>query len=81
MTLVGHMLTGTAIGVVAMPNYAHTRQKTAFLLICIATWLLCAVFFFVTSIFIKKDVETLRGEMALRAEQERMSQTSFKGVS
>jgi VanZ family protein len=32
MTLVGHMLTGTAIGVVAMPEYQGTRQKTAFLL-------------------------------------------------
>jgi hypothetical protein len=33
MTLVGHMLTGTAIGVVTMPNYPRTRQKTIFLLV------------------------------------------------
>jgi hypothetical protein len=33
MTLVGHMLTGTAIGVVAMPDYPRTRQKTIFLVV------------------------------------------------
>jgi len=60
----------------------NSSLKTAFLLICIATWLLCAIFFFITSIFIKKDVETLRGEMALRAKQERINQqSSVQGVS
>ena len=33
MTFVGHVLTGTAIGVVAMPEYQSKRQKTIFLLV------------------------------------------------
>jgi hypothetical protein len=33
MTLVGHMLTGTAIGIVSMPDYPRTRQKTIYLAI------------------------------------------------
>jgi MFS family permease len=51
----------------------QTSLKNAFLLICISTWILCAIFFFVTSQFIKKDVDTLRGEMAHRADQERLT--------
>lgn len=59
----------------------QSSLKIAFLLICIATWILCAIFFFVTSVFIKKDVETLRGEMAQRAVQERITQqTSIQEV-
>jgi MFS family permease len=53
-----------------------TSLKNAFLLICISTWLVCAIFFFITSLFINKDIDILRGEMASRADQERMSQQS-----
>ncbi len=52
----------------------QTTLKNAFLLICIFTWVLCALFFFFTSLFINKDIDTLRGEMSHRAEQERMTQ-------
>jgi MFS family permease len=54
----------------------RTTLKNAFLLICISTWLLCAVFFFFTTLFINKDIDTLRGEMSRRADQERISQKS-----
>jgi len=54
----------------------QTSLKNAFLLICISTWILCAIFFFVTSLYIKKDVETLRAEMSHRADKERSSQQS-----
>jgi len=54
----------------------QTSLKNAFLLICISTWILCAIFFFVTSLYIKKDVETLRAEMSHRADKERLSQQS-----
>jgi MFS family permease len=54
----------------------QTTLKNAFLLICISTWLLCAVFFFFTTLFIGKDINTLRGEMSHRADQERMDQKS-----
>jgi MFS family permease len=49
----------------------RTSLKDAFLLICISTWILCALFFFVTSRFIGKDIDILRSELSLRAEQER----------
>ncbi len=52
----------------------QTSLKNAFLLICISTWILCALFFFVTSLFIKKDIDTLRGQLSKRADQERISQ-------
>ncbi len=51
----------------------QTSLKNAFLLICIFTWLLCAIFFFFTTLFIKKDVATLRSEMSHRADAERLT--------
>lgn len=54
----------------------QTSLKNAFLLICISTWILCAIFFFITSLFIKRDIDTLRGEMSQRAENERMTQSA-----
>jgi MFS family permease len=59
----------------------QTSLKNAFLLICIFTWVLCAIFFFFTSLFINKDIDTLRGEMSRRANNERMShQTNIEQV-
>ena len=49
----------------------QTTLKNAFLLICISTWILCAIFFFFTSKYIKHDVDILRNEMSLRADMER----------
>lgn len=51
----------------------QTTLKNAFLIICISTWIVCAIFFFFTSLFIKKDVDILRSEMSLRADRERMA--------
>jgi MFS family permease len=60
----------------------QTSLKSAFLLICISTWILCGIFFFITSLFINKDIDILRGEMAKRANNERMShQTPLKDVA
>ena len=42
--------------------------KSAILLICISTWLLCAVFFAITAFFVPKDVRDLREQMRQRAE-------------
>jgi MFS family permease len=49
----------------------QTTLKNAFLLICISTWVVCALFFFFTSRYIRHDVDILRNEMALRAENEK----------
>jgi MFS family permease len=48
----------------------RTSLKDSFLIICTSTWILCAIFFFITSLFIKKDISTLRGQMSDRANQE-----------
>jgi len=55
----------------------QTSLKNAFLLICISTWILCALFFFVTSLFIRKDIDTLRSELAQRADEERLEHPSI----
>jgi MFS family permease len=52
----------------------QTSLKNAFLLICIATWILCALFFFFTIQFINKDIDVLRTEMSQRADQERITE-------
>jgi MFS family permease len=54
----------------------RTSLKDAFLWICTSTWVLCAIFFFVTSLYINKDIGTLRGQMTDRAESERLAQQS-----
>lgn len=54
----------------------RTSLKNAFLLICISTWILCAIFFFFTTLFVKKDIDVLRSELYQRADQERISQES-----
>jgi hypothetical protein len=57
----------------------QTSLKNAFLLICISTWIICAIFFFITSLFIDKDIHVLRGEMARRASEERIAQQDTLG--
>jgi MFS family permease len=54
----------------------QTTLKNAFLLICIATWIVCAIFFFFTSRYIKHDIDILRNEMSRRADLERSSKQS-----
>jgi MFS family permease len=52
----------------------QTTLKNAFLLICISTWIVCAIFFYFTSRYIKHDIDILRTEMAQRADIERSIQ-------
>jgi len=52
----------------------QTTLKNAFLLICISTWIVCAIFFYFTSRYIKHDIEILRSEMSQRADNERSLQ-------
>jgi MFS family permease len=44
--------------------------KTAFLVICITAWLLCAIFFGFVGRMIPNDIEALREQMRQRAEEE-----------
>lgn len=44
--------------------------KTAMLLICVTTWVLCAIFYFIASRTVTKDIEVLRGQMRDRADAE-----------
>jgi MFS family permease len=48
----------------------QTTLKNAFLIICIATWVVCAIFFFITSRYITQDVDLLRNQLSMRAENE-----------
>jgi MFS transporter, Spinster family, sphingosine-1-phosphate transporter len=57
----------------------NSSYKVAFLIICTSTWILCSVFFFITTFFIKEDISSLRQEMALRANKEMVAQAA--GVS
>jgi MFS family permease len=65
-----------SLGAAAAPSIvtlisSHSTFKDAFLIICISTWVLCAIFFFVTSLFINRDITTLRSQLADRADRER----------
>ena len=54
-------------GLIAVSHSLHV----AILVICISTWLLCAVLFGITALFIPRDVARLRQTMEARAEAER----------
>jgi MFS family permease len=63
----------------------QTSLKMAFLLICVATWVLCSLFFLVAARFAPKDIADLRSQMRQRAEQERLGlapagETAFPGT-
>ena len=45
-------------------------RVVAILVICISTWLLCALLFGVTALLVPRDVERLRETMRARAETE-----------
>ncbi len=44
--------------------------KNAILLICISTWILCAIFFAITAYLVPEDIKTLRKQMQERADLE-----------
>jgi MFS family permease len=46
----------------------QSSLKNAFLLICLTTWGMCALFFIVTSYLAPRDMKTLRRQMQLRAQ-------------
>jgi MFS family permease len=49
----------------------QSSLKTAFLLICVSTWLLCGVFFALVAHYAPHDVNNMRQQMRQRAEQEK----------
>ena len=54
----------------------QTSLKSAFLLICVSTWLLCGGFFALVAWLAPRDIRTLRKQMAERAAQERSGNAS-----
>ena len=50
--------------------------QNAIVVICLSAWAICAVFFLITSRFVEKDVQVLRGEMRARAEFEQARQAA-----
>jgi len=61
----GAALSPLIIGLIADRSSLHD----AFLIICVSTWLLCAIFFALIARLIPKDMENLRQEMRQRAAQ------------
>jgi MFS family permease len=53
-------------GLIAVRSSLHN----AILLICLSTWVLCAIFFAVTAYLVPRDIETLRAQLHQRAERE-----------
>ena len=51
--------------------------SNAMLIICLSTWALCAVFFFLCIFIIPHDIETLRSQMKDRADQEKKRQAEM----
>ncbi len=49
----------------------QSSLKTAFLLICVSTWILCGLFFALVAYFAPHDINTLRQQMRQRADQEK----------
>ena len=45
--------------------------EDAFIIICVSTWVICALFFAITAIRIPQDIQNLRNQMRIRAETER----------
>ncbi len=50
----------------------QSSLKSAFLIICVSTWLLCGIFFALVARVVPGDIRTLRGQMAERAAIERL---------
>ncbi len=49
----------------------QTSLKEAFLIICVFTWVLCALFFLVAAKYFPGDIQALREQLRLRAEEEK----------
>jgi MFS family permease len=62
----GSALAPWLAGLIAVAHSLHL----AILVLCISTWLLCALLFGVTALLVPRDVERLREAMRARAEME-----------
>lgn len=54
----------------------QSNLKTAFLVICLSTWLICGAFYLTVAMVIPRDVKSLRDQMRQRADRERALQDS-----
>jgi MFS family permease len=68
----GAALAPTLAGMIA----DQSSLKTSFLVICVAAWILCGIFFLAVTLVIPKDINLLRQQMRQRAEQERALHTT-----
>ncbi len=57
-----------------------TSLKSAFLIICVSTWLLCGGFFALVAWLAPRDISVLRKQMAARAAQERSADPQAQAV-
>lgn len=60
------LITGVIADGLRRANNPRPRE-TAILVICVSTWVLCGIFYCITTRFIEKDIESLRTEMQTRA--------------
>lgn len=63
----GAALSPLLAGLIADRSSLHN----AILIICVSTWVLCAIFFAFVACLVPRDIQTLRSQMRARAEQER----------
>jgi MFS family permease len=68
----GAALAPLMAGLIAVRSSLHD----AILIICVSTWVLCAIFFAVVAYLLPHDVATLRSQLRERAEQERARQAT-----
>jgi MFS family permease len=68
----GAALAPLMAGLIAVRSSLHD----AILIICISTWVLCAIFFALVAYLLPRDIATLRGQLRERAEQERARQAA-----
>lgn len=68
----GAALAPLLAGLIAVRSSLHD----AILLICVATWVLCSIFFLVAARYVPGDIALLRGQLRRRADYERSLQHS-----
>jgi len=68
----GAALAPSIAGYIAIQEGSSLR--TAFLVICISTWVLCAIFFAAVAYLVPRDIATLHEQLQARAELERARQ-------
>jgi MFS family permease len=71
----GSAVAPTLAGVIAM----QSSLENSILYICVAAWVLCFIFFLGVIYLLPKDIDTLRGQMAERAQAEKRLQSAGAG--